>query len=113
MAKKHVLNFADKQLLDQVVTPEVLVPLSPKMSEYMEGLEQYKAIHDEATKLGRLVRSRGFTPGRDFQLVARIPSPVRAAVLQVMPDAFTDKKLFYALLEGPLKAYDVRGKIVL
>ena len=113
MARKQVLNFADKNLLNQVVTPEVLVPLSPKMSEYMEGLEQYRSIHDEMTTLGSIVRRNGFTPGRDFQLVARIPSPVRAAVLQVMPDAFTDKKLFYALLEGPLKAYDVRGKVVL
>lgn len=110
---KHVLNFADKNLLEQVITPEVLIPLSPKMADYMEGLENYKAMHSEISTLGTFVKKYGFTPGRDFQHVARIPSPVRAALLQVMPDALTDKKLFYALLEGPLKAYDIRGKLVI
>lgn len=113
MAKKHVMSFADQNLLNAVVTPEVLVPLSAKMSDYMDGLADWKSNVRQIDQLSRLGNRFGFTPGRDLQHVARIPSPVRAAVLQVMPDAFTDKKQFYALLDGPLKAYDVRGKIIL
>jgi len=113
MAKKHLLGFAERNLLNQVVTPEVLAPLVPRIGEVAEGIKQYRNMQYEISRLGTFVRKTGFTSGRDFQLVARIPASVRAAIVQVVPDAFTDKKLFYALLDGPLADYDVRSKIVL
>jgi len=113
MGQKHVLSFADKNLMEAVVTPEVLTPLVPRIGEIAEGVKMYRDMQHEISVLGRFTRKTGFTPGRQFQLVARIPASVRAAILQVMPDAFTDKKLFYELLAGPLKDYDVRSKIVL
>ena len=102
------MSFADRNLLEQVVTPEVLVPHSAKMSDYMEGLRSWKALTSEARQLGVMQDRYGAV-----HHVALIPSPVRAAILQVMPDAFTDKKMFYGLLDGPLRSYDVRGKIIL
>jgi hypothetical protein len=113
VATKHTISFADKNLLQSVVTPEVLTPLVPRIGEIADGVKAFRDMQHEISVLGHMSRRTGFVKGGHFQLVARIPSSVRAAVLQIMPDAFTDKKQFYELLAGPLKAYDTRSKIVL
>lgn len=110
---KHLISFADKNLLQSVVTPEVLSPLVPRIGETADGIANMKSMQQEITALGRFTKSAGFTPGRDMQRVAWIPSSVRAAILLIEPDAFTNKKKFYELLAGPLKAYDLRGQVTL
>ena len=110
---KHIISFADKNLLNQVVTPEVLAPLVPRIGETAEGIAQMRAMQQEITTLGQFTKSAGFSPGRDMQRVAFIPSSVRAAILEVIPDAFSERKKFYELLEGPLERYDLRGKVTL
>lgn len=109
---KHVVSFADMKLLESVVTPEVLAPLVPRIGETADAVAHMRSMQQEITTLGRFTRTSGMSPGRDMQRVAWIPSSVRAAVLQMMPDAFTNKKTFYALLAGPLKAYDLRPKTI-
>jgi len=110
---KHVISFADKNLLESVVTPEVLTAYVPRIGDIADGVAQMKSMQQEITTLGRFTKAAGFSPGRDMQRVAWIPSSVRAAVLQIIPDAFTNKQKFYELLDGPLKAYDLRGKVTL
>jgi len=112
---KHVISFADKNLVSQIAPLEVLKPHVARMGDYEEGLSQYRSIMSEMTQLGRLSRRGGFSKDRSIQHVARIPVSVKAAVEIVIPEAFTDKKKFYALLDpgGPLEDYDIRGKIVL
>lgn len=112
---KHVNNisFADKKLIGEIATPEVLAPLIPRIGEIADGAAMMRSMNHEISKVGQFVRRNGFTPGRDFQRVASIPASVRAAILQIHPDAFTNKKIFYELLEGPLKAYDLRSKTII
>jgi hypothetical protein len=110
---KHNISFADKKLIGEISAPEVLTPLVPRIGEVAEGAAMMRSMNHEISELGKFTRRNGFTPGRDFQRVASIPASVRAAILQVHPDAFTNKKVFYELLEGPLKDYDLRSKIVI
>jgi hypothetical protein len=110
---KHYISFADKNLLQSVVTPEVLSPLVPRIGEIADAVANMKSMQQEITTLGQYHKSAGFTAGRAMQRVAWIPASVRAAVVLVEPDAFTNKKKFYELLAGPLKAYDLRGHVSL
>lgn len=110
---KHYVSFADKNLLQSVVTPEVLSPLVPRIGDIADGVAQMRALQQEITTLGQFTKSAGFSPGREMQRVAWIPSSVRAALLEVDPEALTNKKKFYELLAGPLKAYDLRGQVTL
>lgn len=107
----HRMSFADTNLLNQVVTPEVLSPMVPRIGEIADGVTNYRNMMHEIYKIGKHTRATGFTP--IGQRVACIPYSVKAAVQEILPMAFEDKKIFYALLAGPLKAYDMRAKMVL
>lgn len=103
-------NRAGMRVLEGVVGIDVLKPRIERFAEIEEGLAERRSYQDEITKLGRFVQKSGFSPGRDFLRVASIPASVWSAVLEVFPEAGTDKELFYALLAGPLKDYDLRGR---
>lgn len=110
---KRTISFADKNLIESVATIDVLKPHVPRIATYEEGMAEWRSMQHEITQLGKLTRRTGFNKDRSLQHIARIPVAVKAAVEVVIPDAFTDKKKAYELLEGPLKDYDVRSKIVL
>lgn len=109
----RVASFADLKLAEQIATPEVLTPLVPRIGEIAEGAAMMRSMQQEISTLGRFTRATGFSPGRDLQRVAYIPGSVRAALNIIDPEILTDRKKFYEYLAGPLKAYDLRGKVVL
>lgn len=104
------------KVLKDVVGLETLKPRIERFHTVEEGLREQRTIQNEITLLGKYVNSNGFTPGRDFQRVATIPSSVWSAVMEVFgnewdaADAAGKKRIFYALLAGPLKDYDTRTK---
>lgn len=101
---------AGMRVLDDVVRIETLKPRIERFETVEEGLTEARSMLKEITKLGQYTQAHGFTPDRDMQRVASIPSSVWSAVLEVFPEAGTDKNLFYALLAGPLQDYDLRGR---
>lgn len=103
-------NAAGMRVLEEVTTLDALKPRIERFETIEEGLAERRAYQAEVTKLGRFVQATGFSPGRDFLRVASIPSSVWSAVLEVFPDAGVDKELFYALLSGPLRDYDLRAR---
>jgi hypothetical protein len=98
------------RVLEEVVSIDALKPRIERFNTIEEGLAERREYQNEITKLGRFVQTSGFSPGRDFMRVASIPSSVWSAVLEVFPDAGTNKELFYALLSGPLRDYDLRAR---
>jgi hypothetical protein len=98
------------RVLEDVVKLDVLKPRIERFNTIEEGLEEKRTLQAEVTQLGRFTQANGFTPGRDFQRICSIPSSVWSAVLEIFPDAGTNKPLFYALLAGPLREYDLRRK---
>lgn len=110
---KRVISFADKNLVNQIAPLEVVKQYVPRFATYEEGMAEYRSLLSEVSQLGRITRRAGFSKDMNLQHIARIPVSVKAAVEVIIEDAFTDKKKAYELLAGPLKDYDVRGKIVL
>lgn len=98
------------RVLGEVASLETLKPRIKRFETVAEGLAETRVMQQEITKVGKYVHAHGFSPGRDFQRVATIPSSVWSAVVSVFPTAGSDKKLFYALLAGPLRDYDTRRK---
>jgi hypothetical protein len=106
----------------------------PRLATVAEARHELKNRNQELSTLGKFVRADGFDPTRNFQHVMQIDQSVWAAVLEVfarytekgelMDDGLLyvaneqgnivlNKPFFYALLSGPLSAYDMRGKIKL
>ena len=111
--KIAVHNRPEMRVLEDVVTLKNLKPRIERFHDVEEGLAHERAIQNEITNLGKYTGANGFTQGRSMQRVAAIPPSVWSAVVEVFPDAGENKDLFYALLAGPLKEYDMRNKIVL
>lgn len=101
------------KVLEDVVTLENLRPRLERFDKIEEHLAHEKSIQDEITTLGKYTHANGFSRDKNFQRIACIPPSVWSAVLEVFPDAAENKPLFYSLLDGPLREYDMRGKVVL
>jgi len=121
-------------LLGEVLSPEVLHARVPRLAETAEARQQHRNRLETISKLGAFGRT-GFTNDRNMQYVATIDQAVWSAVLDVFaridPDSgepmddgllyktdargnvVINKDFFYALLSGPLKDYDMRGKVTL
>jgi len=121
-------------LLGEVLSPEVLHARVPRLGEVAEARAAHRARVETISKLGGLGNT-GFNKSRTMQYVANIDQSVWSAVLDVfaridpisgepMDDGLlykTDDRgnivinrdFFYALLAGPLKDHDMRGKITL
>jgi hypothetical protein len=113
---KHVYKWVpERKLLTEALTTENIEKAAPRLHTFHEGVRELKSLQSEISQLGKYTRRNGFTPDKTFQKVATIPVSVKAAIIEVMPDAFEDKEKFYALLnnDGPLSPYDVRGKITI
>jgi hypothetical protein len=127
-------NRAGMAMLDDILSPEVLHARVPRLATVAEARHELKNRNQELSTLGKFVRADGFDPTRNFQHVMQIDQSVWAAVLEVfarytekgelMDDGLLyvaneqgnivlNKPFFYALLSGPLSAYDMRGKIKL
>lgn len=104
-----VTHRADFKLLGDVVSINTLKPRIERFATIEAGLAEARALRSEITQLGKYTQAAGFDSGRNFHRVASIPPSVWSAVVQIFPDAGVDKKLYYALLAGPLKDYDLRG----
>jgi hypothetical protein len=107
------------EVLDDVLRPEVLHEAVPRLSEVAEARVAHKNLMNTVQKLGAYTRATGYDSTRSLQYVAQIDQSVWSAVLEVFGDDLfphgqpMNRLLFYALLDGPLQAYDMRGKIVL
>jgi hypothetical protein len=127
-------NRAGMALLDDILSPEVLHARVPRLATVAEARHELKNRNQELSTLGKFVRADGFDPTRSFQHVMQIDQSIWSAVLEVfarytpdgelMDDGLLyivndrgqiglNKPFFYALLAGPLKEYDMRGKIKL
>jgi len=105
-----ISSLPEYKILNEVTRLDTLKPRIERFDSVEEHLMEARNMQHEITQLGRFVEARGFTRDRHFQRVARIPSSVWSAVLECFPDAGADKQVFYALLEGPLRDYDLRRK---
>lgn len=117
-------------VLEETLASDELLIRSPDMRQKMADLEQRVGMMKAADVL-----SKGFSPDRQFQLVAANVDP---AVWRVILDVFAridpetgepmddgllyktdpdtgniklNKDFFYALLSGPLKRWDMRGRL--
>ena len=119
LTKAKIKHKAGMDLLEQVTPIKVLKPRIDRFATVQEGLDELRNLQQEITKVGKFVESAGFTPGKEFQRVARIPPSVWSAVMGVFGDEWDaadikgKRELFYALLAGPLRDYDIRFKNIL
>lgn len=127
--------------LGEVLKPEVLHAHVPRLATVAEARVEYRNKMNTLQALGAHSRGTGFDPTRQFQYVAQIDQAVWSVILDTFaryahPNGDTTKQavlvddgllyvtdrrgnvilnrpFFYALLAGPLKGYDMRGKIKL
>jgi hypothetical protein len=129
-------------LLGEILSPEVLHAHVPRLATVAEARVEYRNKMNTLQALGAHSRATGFDPARKFQYVAQIDQAVWSVILEVFakyefvnaddpnsPARLThdgllyitdyrgnvvlNRPFFYALLAGPLKDYDMRGKIKL
>lgn len=101
------------KLLNEVTPIKALVPRIERFETMKEHFDDVRTMQKEITQLAKYSDATGFTRDRHMQRVARIPSSVWSAVLEVFPNAGENKELYYALLAGPLSDYDLRSKVSL
>ncbi len=134
-------NAVHMQMLGEVLSPEVLHSHVPRLATVQEARVEYKNKMNTLQALGAHSRSTGFDPTRQFQYVAQIDQAVWSVILEVFAkyeyenddptkparlihdgllyvtdlrgQVVINRPFFYALLAGPLKDYDMRGKIKL
>lgn len=124
-------------VLEGALATDDLELRSPDMRKKMEAVRERQAMIHSMDQLTKYTRGTNFDPTRQFQLVANNVDPaVWRAILDVFAriDPITGKPMddgllyitdpesgqvklnkdfFYALLAGPLKKYDTRGKVVI
>jgi hypothetical protein len=127
----HLFN-----VLEDALNSQELVMRSPDMRKKMAAVRERQAMIQSMDTLTKFTRAGNFDPTRTFQLVANNVDP---AVWRVILDTFAridpvsgepmddgllyktdpkdgevklNKDFFYALLAGPLKSWDSRGKII-
>jgi hypothetical protein len=111
---RHVVNFdAERKLLTETLTTDNLEKAAPRLATFHEGIDDWRNMQNEISAMGAFCRRTGFTPDKSMQRLATIPTSVKKAIQEVVPDAFENKEKFYALLAGPLKQYDTRSRIVI
>lgn len=123
-------------VLESALASDDLEMRSPDMRKKMKSVRERQDMIQSMDKLSQYTRAGNFDPTRKFQLVANNVDP---AVWRVILDTFAridpitgepmddgllyktdpadgnvkmNKDFFYALLSGPLKKWDSRGKIV-
>lgn len=106
------LSPADKKLLEEVLDPEVLAAKVPYIKDALEGIAEMSQMMAETTFRGKHTGIVGLTKMGNMQRVAHIPSHIATALLAVDPMILTDKKKFYAWLNGPGKAFAYKRKVV-
>lgn len=122
-------------VLESALDSDDLLLRSPDMRQKMAAVKERSEMMQSFDQLTKFTRAQGFDPSRNFQLVA---GSVEPAVWRVILDTFArvdpetgeymddgllyttdpvsgkislNKDFFYALLAGPLKRWDMRGKI--
>ena len=106
------LSPADKKLLEEVIDPNVLAEKVPYIKETLEGIEEYSNMLADISHRGKMSGIAGMNRDMNIQKVAHIPSHVATALLEVDPDILTNKRKFYAWLNGPGKAFKYSRKVV-
>jgi hypothetical protein len=133
-------NAVHMQLLGEVLAPEVLHSHVPRLATVAEARVEYQNKMNTLQALGATTRATGFDPTKKFQWVAQVDQAVWSAVLDVFAryevenaddpsspsrliddgllyvtdprgNVIVNRPFFYALLSGPLAAYDMRGKV--
>jgi len=121
------------RILDETLHDPRLTARTPRIASVAEARSQYKNYMNTIQKLGAHTDATGFDPKRSFQYVANIDSSIWSAVLSVFArydeagnlidegllyktdpndgQVKLNRDFFYALLSGPLKDFDMRGKV--
>ncbi len=127
-------------VLESALATSDLEMRSPDMRRKMAAVRERQEYVTAAEKLTKYVKATGFDPTRQFQLVANQVDPAVWKVIldtfaRIDPETgdpmddgllyvtqkddgtgnsrvMLNKPFFYALLAGPLKKWDARGKIV-
>jgi hypothetical protein len=135
-------NVTHMNMLGEILKPEVLHAHVPRLASIAEARVEYRNKMNTLQALGATSRATGFDPTRQFQYVAQIDQAIWSAVLEVFAkyefenaddpnspprlmhdgllyvtdhrgNVVLNRPFFYALLAGPLKDYDMRGKVKL
>ena len=124
-------NKANMALLSDILSPEVLHKRVPRLAEVAEARVEYRNMVNEIRQWGTISEKFGMLSNKNLNYVAQIDQSVWSAVLEVfakhdeetgeliadgllykMDDRgqlVLNRDFFFALLEGPLKKYDMRG----
>jgi len=128
-------NAVAMKLITDVLEPKLLHATTPRLATVAEARVEYRNKMNTIQALGAHTGASGFDPKRHFQYVAQIDTSVWKAILSVFAridyetgamvddgllyvtdhrnNVILNRPFFYALLAGPLKDYDMRGKIKL
>lgn len=127
-------NAVHMQIVSEVIKPEVLHAHVPRLADVAQARAEYRNKMNTLQALGAHSRATGFDPTRQFQYVAQIDQSIWSMILEVFAkyneqgelmhdgllyvtdmrnNVVINRPFFYALLAGPLREYDMRGKIKL
>lgn len=89
-----------EQILDEVTSAHVLKDRLPegRMDQFVEAVSDIHQAHEEIAKITNARRIAGMSEGGNMMRVASVPLSVVAAIEQVEPGLFQDKKRFYRWL---------------
>ena len=113
----------ETEMMNRIFEPEVLRNNVPGLGDVIDGAAHLRALHNEIGVLGEFRRVTGFTNDRSMQLTSKIDTNIMLMLEDLHEASCTcgkglwgtegHKAWYYHWLNGPGKAHDVRGKIVL
>lgn len=123
-AHKPLWGPVENQMMEELFEPEYLRRKIPGIGEILDGAAMLRSVNEEIGILGEYHKQAGgFTKGRFFQNTAKIDTNIMLMLEELHEASCTcgnglwgskgHKAWYYNWLNGPGKAHDVRGKIVL
>jgi hypothetical protein len=96
---KHVLDLADRKLVDSITSAEELGKRLPqRMTSFFEGIEEKRELVSTVGHVGRFTKKSGFTDDGSMQHFATVPLSVFSAMLEIDPEFGTNQEKFLAWL---------------
>lgn len=103
----HGLNFAEKNLIKEVLDQDTLVEHVPRYKTFFEGIQDMKVIQAETGGRGKHTGLTGFTPDKSLLYLGTVPQAVMAAVRELIPDFWERKDCVYWFFKN-FPEYDTR-----
>ena len=91
--------MARESTIDFISEPKWLIDAIPKFEDLFEGIQDLRAMQEEATKISNATRAVGMTNGGTLMRLACFPKSLYAAIVQVNPNFLKDKPEFYRWLD--------------